>query len=876
MCTPTDASTPARAPRLAQTTSHSSASSRSSRHSLDLASHSSRSSYAHSHSHSYSSSPQPQPDTDTPDHSRAYSRTHTPSPATPALPAPTPRAQPAATVSTATATGTASRRAAGTPILGMTAYRERRQTLRGGSAESALSNRGPGPGPGAGAGRRTLIGEELRAAGLSPSKSRVGRGRLSLGWDAEEEAGGRALTALSLYVEGGARERERRREEREMRARERSLSRVRDDLVTPERERERERETTYTPSSASALARLRTTTGSSASASTSTSTSTTTAATPSPFGSRRHAPGHTEHTRLLGESLGMFEAQLARCGACGDTLKSAQGVVGAAARLNEMLRAGTARALGERVRAEVEGAGVGGTGAGAEEEVWGRVGAEYREGLRVSDELVRGLTGLFIGFGRVVREFSGGGAEGAQHARSASLDAEALGMGIGAARGRGSMSPDVGGSVGRGSSGAGSVSGSGRRSVESRRSWDASAALALREEVSKRLVARAESALGGASRPGTAFGALRERERERALDTPPQQAPLSAPRRLFTPREQREMQLGAGGGTPGSAGGGMPTIHSQETLYGAYEPSPTPASRVATGAGAGAGAAADRSRALPPLGIPKPLPSLPSETASRRTGTSSIVGATQETGASAGPSRARDRETRKVSSASTSTVRGSGSGSTSTPGSAFPVTAPAGATTAVTPHTVSTQAAGRTAFPALPRTDSDRSVRASVAFSRASTVSSVSALVDVRRQDARRRTESSGGGGGELSASASEGEGGSGSPVSAAPVAVPAAAAAFAARQREWEREREAQSGSETERPGPPRRTQVGKMTLDAKGKGTGTGNAQDRSAVVAANAIVAAKMGISGGRGPQSSASGVGVVKRERRRTVTDIWPQD
>ncbi|KAG6897263.1 hypothetical protein C0995_010674 [Termitomyces sp. Mi166 len=364
-----------------------------------------------------------------------------------------------------------------------------------------------------------------------------------------------------------------------------------------------------------------------------------------------------------------------------------------------------------------------------------------------------------------------------------------------------------------------------------RRVEDASATLALREDVARRLgAARTESALG-VSRPGTAFSTLRERERETLPSS-------STRRRLLTPREQREMQMGGTThSTPGSTGlGGMPTIHSQETFYAEYEPSPTPASRTTT---------LDRSRTL---GIPKPLPSLPSETS-----------------LSSGPTlclktRDRERELRKVSIASTSTVRGTTSTSTSTSTSAFPVTAPAAATTAVTPHTVSTQTPDhRTAFPSLPRTDSERSVRSSVTFSRPSTVSSVSALVDVRQQDTQRRRTASGGVG-VVDPSASD------------PVRPTREREAGREAQHHHQQQQQQQSGSETERP--KRRMQVGKMSLDANGKGTGTGNASDRSAVIAANAIVAAKVGISGGRGPPP----VGVVKRDRdrRRTGGDGWAQE
>ncbi|KAG6840789.1 hypothetical protein C0991_004329 [Blastosporella zonata] len=583
-----------------------------------------------------------------------------------------------------------------------------------------------------------------------------------------------------------------------------------------------------------------------------------------------------EHTRLLAESLASFEANLSRASAHGagaDVLRGAQSVVGAASRLNEMLRFGAARALEEQVRAEVDGveAGVG--------DVWGRVGAEYREGLRASDELVRGLTGLFLGVGKAVRELvgEGGGVGGALggaggvHVRSVSLDEEGL-------RKRGSMSPDVGGVVprtasGPGSSGGGSAgasasgaSGSGRRSVESRRSWEPSGGM-LRDDVSRRLAARTESALGGA-RPASAFSTLRERERERTitLDTSPQGqqgsanralagTPSGMTRRLFTPREQRELQM-----TTAASGGVMPTITSQETFYGEYD-SPTPASRTST-------TTLDRSRTLPP----KPLPSLPSESI-RRNQT-----ITEKTGTPSNTIRDRDHDRRKPSAASISTVRAN----TTSTSSSFPVpaslTSPANATTALTPHTVSTQTPDRTAFPSLPRTDSDRSVRSSVTFSRSSAVSSVTALTGVRQQDTQRqrqRTISNSGSGS-----------GSAEPSMNVPVPIPAPVPAPAPAPPMMSRD--AQSGSETERP--PRRQmqtlggRAGRMSLDgmqaetagrksagtvtaatARVIGNGNGHAADRSA--------AAGLGVGGGGmlPPMNTAA-----RRERRRTVTDIWPQE
>ncbi|KAF7314862.1 hypothetical protein MKEN_00960700 [Mycena kentingensis (nom. inval.)] len=202
-------------------------------------------------------------------------------------------------------------------------------------------------------------------------------------------------------------------------------------------------------------------------------------------------------------------------------------------------------------------------------------------------------------------------------------------------------------------------------------------------------------------------------------------------RRLLTPREQRELQ----------ASGIVPS-DSQETVQpGMYEPSPTPATRKqqqqnhASSSGAGT---LDRSRTLPPLAIPKPLPTLPSETAGAKTA-SSTLRRNQSTGDKPLPS---GNSTQRRKTLTSGTVRGLHP-STTTP------------TTALTPHTVSNSnsdsspnpSAGGAAgermmtFPSLSRNDSDRSSGGgrtrnnTVTFSRPSNV----ALAGLQMQQERDR-----------------------------------------------------------------------------------------------------------------------------------------
>ncbi|KAJ7198411.1 hypothetical protein B0H12DRAFT_1166151 [Mycena haematopus] len=482
---------------------------------------------------------------------------------------------------------------------------------------------------------------------------------------------------------------------------------------------------------------------------------------PSPFGSvaqRRHGggtSGQQEHTKLMGDSLAMFEGHLARVvgtngtdRATNDLVQHAAKIVSAAERLNGILRAGTARALEEQIDAEVSGTDQ--SAAGAElAEVWRRVGGEWREGLRVSDELVRGVTGFLLGVGRVVRDF---------------------GDGRGSDEGRGSASPDAGG----------------RRSAESRRSDE--------RRISTLTTGR-DSALGLGARPASVINLRHE-----AMQPPPRNA--TPTRRLLTPREQRELQ----------ASGGIVASDSQETVQPDrrntdYDPSPTPASRKQNQT------TLDRSRTLPPISIPKPLPTLPSEAGStlRRNQTT--------TGASSSQQRRR--------TITSSTVRG--------PGGLLPsMTTP---TTALTPHTVSNSPHGdnaaRMAFPALPRSDSDQSAGGNggrgrnntVTFSRPSTVALAGLQMQHDRE--RQRTISGTNNNSHLDAAAVA--------IAAAVGPGPSRAAAEDTRKR---------SSAAADRP---------RMSLDGGTDSIGRGHAADRSA-----------------------AAGLSTMnqKRERRRTVTDIWP--
>jgi hypothetical protein len=733
--------------------------------------------------------------------------------------------------------------------------KERRQSFRGGSAESALGLWSPGG--------RSLIGEGLRAAGLTRKEEpplevfkdrRVewsphdidddGRRRV-VGGERERERPPRASTSMAdyRYVEHNE-EPPGRPGLRGHRSTYSLVARDKErDFSSSHRDREpsltrTEREQLDLDRAGSSLSRH---SGSSnvtpappptPSANVASATATPQHmqqeryerfSTASPFGTKHFGPPtpglsgssfqQTEHTKLMLDSLTMFESHLSKIPhfppSSGtsqvDLARNAQNVVYAAERLNELLRLGTSRAMDAQVGAEVDNS----TGINKEvAEVWRRVGAEYREGVRAADDLVRGVTGFLLGMGKVVRDFTASEqlhGSPSVHGRSVSLNDDDL-----RARG-GAGSPDVAAST---------STGSGRRSaLDSRKSWEPRER--EREEALRRLGAgRVESSLARYS----PFQTNRDRDREldtKQFETPPPHgrasqlssvAPSSgSTRRLFTPREQREHQMDAAANGTGRLG----PSDSQRTLNSSqnYDPSPTPASRTRD-------QPLGRSRTLPPLTLPKPLAALPSE--SRKANVP--VSTPADKAASV-----RDRERRpRVSLASISTVR------SSVP--TFPgLTTPSSATTALTAHTVSNSPASP-----LVRTNSNKPARSTVTFSRPSAVSVSAALSGLQQQhldDERKRTLSTSAEANSISDSAIHNH-------PPAPPLTKSISSSAADRDR-----RKTLGTARKSFEGPAAQDDAG---IHSYGRSS-TANAADRSA---ASTIL-----------PQG--------KRERRRTVTDIWPR-
>lgn len=466
-----------------------------------------------------------------------------------------------------------------------------------------------------------------------------------------------------------------------------------------------------------------------------------------------------EHTKLMLESLTMFENILSRLpnqsASVPDLFRSAETIVLASEKLNALLRTGTNRALEQQIDAEMDDEISGEIPTG---EIWRRVGGEYRESLRVSDEVVRTITGFLLGVGKIVKEASAGALNdpGPQHSKN--------GLGDDVSR----RTPEIDRSSNRSRQ-------DGRRSVESRRSWEPSAPT---PDLSRRLTGRGE---GVVSRPPSSRDRNPDQDQpsssRNSLPLPP--LPLSATRRLFTPREQRDLQMTSH--TLASHNNSSDVVD----LSLEYEPSPTPAAR---------GVPAGRQKPLASLAIPPPLPTLPSESLMGRS-TSGLLDKSNH---------------RKPSATSTATIRG------------LPLPC-ANPTTAVTTHTVS-NSPETSIFP-LSRVDSQDSVRSSVTFSRPSEVS-LSALQQQHIRDEARR---------KAITSSSNTEEDTDVPPTPSPAQV-----------------RSPLSGSETER--------------DTRRRTIGV-----RAARMSLDSIRDEREGDNGGS--QSRTVTIPSQRRERRRTVTEVF---
>lgn len=463
-----------------------------------------------------------------------------------------------------------------------------------------------------------------------------------------------------------------------------------------------------------------------------------------------------EHRRLMLEALSMFESHLSRIPPMGQTttttipevFQCSQHLVHTMDKLNSMLKLATNKALELQIEAEVSDQ-VGGDGTVSMAEVWTKVGMEHRDNLRLSDEVVRSMTGFLLGVGKVLREATSSSAQQQQqHLRTVSLDDEV------AVR----RTPEVQTSV----LSVDRRSSDGRKSRETRRSWDpreTAQLTALTSLVPTTTTNTTTPALtstrlerGLTSRPGSSLNQLKsssghsssEGRSVQGVEGTPQtvrnatSALVGSLRRPYTPRELRLAAATAALETPASdpqtrRERELVTYDSQETMQD-YEPSPTPASRLTGG------------RVLAPLSIPPSLPTLHSETTLRRNGTitstSSHTTPPAASSSNAGSSEHSLATRRKVSGSSNITVRAENS----TTSGFQPIIKSAGTTTAVTPHTVSVSISPDTKVAALPaissRTNSNSSNELS--HSRSNTVTfsrSATTLAGIRQQQRQEEAE---------------------------------------------------------------------------------------------------------------------------------------
>lgn len=603
-----------------------------------------------------------------------------------------------------------------------------------------------------------------------------------------------------------------------------------------------------------------------------------------------------EHLRLMDESLTMFEALLSRLPPMGDTttatvpevFRNAQAVVRFSEQVNGMLRAGTNRALERLIDSEVSDANVSEVDMVG---LWKDVGGDYRDMLRVSDELVRTMTGFMLGVGKVLRESTNTNANANasaiasnhNHLRGASEDlsrrsaAAADSRSSTSGRGSGNGSADGGGGGGFG----------GRRSTESRRSWDLVRGGAVERDKSD-LLRRASSRIdvGAFSGQRASSSMLLRHERERTAERDDGSSPSSsqaqaqqATRRLYTPGLQRERESTPASAksdlvtmeslslrerdqedgspsqaqaqpatrrlytpgplqresTPASAKPDLVTIESQRSLHveDDYDPSPTPAPRPRQ--------SLDESSVrnkLPQLAIPPPLPTLPSEQhAQQQTQTDKLT----------------RRKTLGAVSTVTTTMRANPGMNITTP-SAAPTTA---ITTLPVTRTDSGQSSATSATSASASSSSaaSSSKQNTVSFRRPLTVS-VSALSGLHRHRQRPST--------------SEG------PPPQTPLSAVTPLSASSSARSPWASSR---SGSETERPPPAQIHSGSKFALGGLGRRTiGAKSHLSLDAPQPGDAQAQASTAAAGnGNARGAGAGGVQTLARasarERRRTITEIF---
>lgn len=399
----------------------------------------------------------------------------------------------------------------------------------------------------------------------------------------------------------------------------------------------------------------------------------------------------SEHIRLMLDTLNMFESNLARLPSMGSTstvtipelFRSAQNIVHSTNALNTLLRSGTEHALARQVDAEVSE----NERPVNVSEIWRDVGGEYRESLRVSDELVRTMTSFLSGVGRLLRETM---AE-RSHGRTASLDETSSSR---------RMTPDF--SLGNGRTSEGKLSSDGRSSIDVKRRWDSSSGEMGMATTSFTSLHSSSSASqqSSSSHPSLTIFKTRAESDHRSEGREPSNDPvvrklsrlsLTTPRRLDSFRDSQDSQ-------PKTAAPIMHLSYSEDSVLN--QDSPLAAATINRSQGTGP-------RRATSLAVAPSLPSLPSESLLAKRDSSRIT------------------RRPKISSMSNATVRAN---------SIFPsMTASGNPTTAITPMAV--QASPER--PSLSNTRSNTNIRGTL------TRTTGAALAELQEQmdrDGRKRT----------------------------------------------------------------------------------------------------------------------------------------
>ncbi|KAG9316032.1 hypothetical protein JVU11DRAFT_3694 [Chiua virens] len=237
-------------------------------------------------------------------------------------------------------------------------------------------------------------------------------------------------------------------------------------------------------------------------------------------------PQNVEHTLLMLESLSMFQTQLSRLPnqfqTARDLADRSAALIRSSERLNKILRAATTNAVQQQIAIEVDGEYYEDDSSNHRAQIWKDVGSDLRESLREGDDVVRSLTGFILCVGKLLKEIAG--TADSAHLRSTSLDDEV-------AR-RHASDPGV-------EIGSSQRSQDGRRSREPRLGWEPMISSG-EADVSRRLASRNDLSL---VRPPSSRDRDSASDQDRPASSGKSFGPPSTSRRLFASRDPREHRV---------------------------------------------------------------------------------------------------------------------------------------------------------------------------------------------------------------------------------------------------------------------------------------------------------------------------------------------